>query len=125
MPRIRDELIERIKSEVPLERLAERAGIAMKRHGENLVGLCSFHDDRNTPNLVITPSKNVFHCFVCGAAGSPIDWMMKTENVPFRAAVEILLLDFFAPEARALNLGASPKRPTVPELPSPIEPDAS
>jgi DNA primase catalytic core len=125
MPRIPDELIERIKVEVPVRTLAERTGMELKAHGENLVGLCVFHDDRKTANLVITPATNLFHCFACGAAGSPIDWVMKTEGVSFRAAVEILLLEFFPAEARALGIGMPPKKSTVPALASPIDPDGS
>ncbi len=46
--------IERLKQEISLQRVAESAGIALKRHGADLVELCSFHDDK-TPSLVITP----------------------------------------------------------------------
>src|SRR5438445_4948726 len=118
MPRIPDELIERIKTEISIERLAERAGIERKKHGDNLVGFCPFHPDRNTPNLVITPAKNVFHCFACGAAGSVIDWVMRIEGVRIRAALDILLLEFFPMEARTLGVGVLPKCSTVPKLPS-------
>jgi hypothetical protein len=125
MPRIPDELIERIKAEVPVKTLAERAGVDLRSHGENLIGLCVFHPDRKTPNLVLTPAKNVFHCFACGASGSPIDWVMRMEGVRVRAAIEILLLEFFPSEARRLGIGAPPKRSTVPKLPSPFEPESS
>ncbi len=123
MPRIPDELIERIKAEVSVRALAERAGVELKAHGENLLGLCVFHEDGKTPNLVVTPSTNLFHCFACGAAGSVIDWVMKTEGVSFRAAVEILLTEFFPMEGRSL-VGPS-KRSTVPKLPAPFDPGAS
>ncbi|WP_168386430.1 CHC2 zinc finger domain-containing protein, partial [Erwinia amylovora] len=36
---------------------------------------------------VISPEKNLFHCFGCGAAGSVVDWMMKTENFSLPKAV--------------------------------------
>ncbi len=123
MPLIPDELIERIKAEVSVRTLAERAGVELKAHGENLLGLCVFHEDGKTPNLVVTPSTNLFHCFACGAAGSVIDWVMKTEGVSFRAAVEILLTEFFPMEGRSL-VGPS-KRSTVPKLPAPFDPGAS
>ncbi len=125
MPRYPDELIERIKSEVLVETLARRAGVELKQHGENLVGLCPFHVDRKTPNLVITPARNVFCCFACGAAGSPIDWVIRLEGVRIRVALEILLLEFFPIEARALGIGAPPKRSTVPKLPAPFDAEAS
>ncbi|MDD1622123.1 MAG: CHC2 zinc finger domain-containing protein [Methylococcaceae bacterium] len=40
--------------------------------------------------LVVTPAKNLWHCFGCGAAGGPIDWAMKLLCVSFRRAVELL-----------------------------------
>ena len=46
-------------------------GIDLKPHGNgHLVGLCPFHDDTGTPNLVVTPGKGLFHCLACGAAGN-------------------------------------------------------
>ena len=61
MARIADEELERIKREVSLARLAEARGVVLKKHGKDLLGLCPFHDDRE-PSLVITPSKNIWHC---------------------------------------------------------------
>ena len=46
MARIPDELLRRIREEVPLERLAEGRGVELKRHGADLIGRCPFHDDR-------------------------------------------------------------------------------
>ena len=60
MARIQSEELERMKAEISLERLAEAKGVKLKKHGENLLGLCPFHDDRE-PSLVITPSKNLWH----------------------------------------------------------------
>jgi DNA primase catalytic core len=90
MARIPEEELERLKREVSVARLVESRGIVLKKHGENLVGLCPFHADRE-PSLVVTPSKNLWHCLgACQAGGSVIDWMMRTEGVSFTAAVELL-----------------------------------
>jgi hypothetical protein len=56
MPRIPDEVIERLKSEVSLEKLAAARGVELKRHGADLLGRCPFHDDRE-PSLVISPKE--------------------------------------------------------------------
>ncbi len=61
MARIPEHELERLKREVSLERLAEARGIALARKGADLVGLCPFHDD-TSPSLVVTPSKNLWHC---------------------------------------------------------------
>ncbi|MFS1522783.1 CHC2 zinc finger domain-containing protein [Microbulbifer sp. 2304DJ12-6] len=92
MARIADREIERIKAEVSLERLVEAYGIKLARHGKDKVGRCPFHNDK-TPSLIISPKTNLYHCFGCGAAGSVIDWVIKTQGVSFRHAVEILRND--------------------------------
>jgi DNA primase len=90
MARIPDEEIERLKREVSVQRLAEGRGIKLRGQGDNLLGLCPFHDDRE-PSLVISASKNVWHCLgACQAGGSVIDWVMRAEGVSFRLAVEML-----------------------------------
>src|SRR5512139_2727003 len=90
MARIPDEQIERLKQEVSLVRLVERQGIVLKKHGKDYVGLCPFHDDKE-PSLVISPGKNLWHCLgACGEGGDVIHWMMKSQGVSFRHAVELL-----------------------------------
>jgi len=90
MPRISDETIERIKREVSIADLARQRGIQLRGHGENLIGLCPFHDDHE-PSLVITPAKNLWNCLgACQKGGDVIRWVEIAERVPFRRAVEIL-----------------------------------
>lgn len=89
MARIPEAELERLKSEVAVERLVEEAGIELRRAGKDLIGRCPFHAD-DTASLVVTAAKNLWHCFGCGAGGGPIDWMMKTRGVSFRHAVELL-----------------------------------
>ena len=94
MARIPDDQLERLKTEVSLQRLVEGMGISLKRHGADLIGLCPFHDDKE-PSLVISPEKNLWHCLgACQTGGSVIDWVMKAEGVSFRHAVELLLADY-------------------------------
>ena len=93
MARIPEDVILSLKREVSLERLVEASGIELRRHGANLIGRCPWHED-NGPSLVVTPSKNLWHCLgACQQGGSVIDWVMKTRDVSFRHAVEILRSD--------------------------------
>jgi DNA primase len=118
MPRIADELIERLKSEIAIERLAEARGVVFERKGADLHGRCPFHEDK-TPSLVVTPAKNLWHCLgACQQGGTVIDWVMKAEGVSFRHAVELLQNDY-APVATE-----SVKRSTVRKLPTMLERDA-
>jgi DNA primase len=90
MARLVDEDLERLKQEVSLQDLVESYGVDLKKKGKDLIGLCPFHPDKN-PSLVVTPDKNLWHCLgACQEGGSVIDWVMKSEGVSFRHAVEIL-----------------------------------
>jgi len=91
MARIPDDELERLKRETDLVALVQAAGVELRRHGANLVGRCPWHEPDTTPSLVVTPGKNLWHCLgACQAGGSVIDWVMRTERVSFRHAVERL-----------------------------------
>ena len=90
MARIPDDELEQIKRETDLVALVQAAGVELRRHGANVIGRCPFHDDQG-PSLVVTPAKNLWHCLgACQAGGSAIDWVMRTDRVSFRHAVELL-----------------------------------
>jgi DNA primase len=119
MARIPETEIERLKMEVSVERLVEASGIELKKAGKDLIACCPFHED-DTASLVVTPAKNLWHCFGCGAAGGPIDWVMKRNGVSFRHAVE--LLRDGVPSLAAGS--AAVKRTTVRKLEAPVAFDA-
>ncbi|MDZ7923283.1 MAG: CHC2 zinc finger domain-containing protein [Marinagarivorans sp.] len=89
MARIPTDIIERIKAEVSLVRLAESQGYALEKSGKDFALCCPFHKEK-TPSCKITPVKNLFNCLGCGVGGSNIDWYMQTERVSFRRAAEVL-----------------------------------
>ena len=122
MPRIPDDELDRLKAEISLVRLVEGRGIALARQGKDWVGRCPFHADE-TPSLVVTPSKNLFHCFGCGVAGGPVDWVMKFDGVSFRHAVELLRNDLPL-AAGSESDSKAPKRSMVAKLASPLAADA-
>ena len=107
--------------EAELERLVEASGIALKRTGKDLLGRCPFHDDHEA-SLIVTPGKNLWHCFACQIGGGPIDWVMKTRGVSFRHAVE-LLREGVVPGTGAIELPARAGR-RMRALPPPIHFDA-
>lgn len=121
MARIPEADIERLKNDVAVERLVESAGIALKRSGKDRIGTCPFHED-GEPSLVVTPLKNLWHCFGCQTGGGPIDWVMKLRGVSFRHAVELLKAD---PALAAQGVPAAPLRhASVRGLPPPLAFDA-
>jgi len=120
MARVPDVELERLKSQVSIQRLAEARGVVLKRHGADLMGLCPFHEDKQ-PSLVISPRKNLWHCLgACQAGGSVIDWVMKAEGVSFRHAVELLRADLpiTSPSERVVE------RATIRKLAAPVQADA-
>src|SRR5690606_18726094 len=93
MARIPEAELEKLKESVSLQRLVEGKGVQLKKHGQDLIGLCPFHADKN-PSLVVSPRKNLWHCLgACQAGGSVVDWVMRAEGVSFRHAVELLRND--------------------------------
>ena len=119
MPRIPDTEIERLRNEVSVERLVEASGVELKRGGKDMLGRCPFHKD-DTASFVVTPGKNLWHCFGCGVGGGPIDWVMKRRGVSFRHAVE-LLREGVVPLAAD---GAVLNNPRLRVLPPPVAFDA-
>lgn len=122
MARIPEAEIERLKSEIAVERLVEAAGIALKKSGKDFIGKCPFHEDA-TASLIVTPAKNLWHCFGCGAAGGPLDWVMKKNGVSFRHAVELLREGVTGLPSLAVDAGGV-KRSSVRALPAPVAFDA-
>jgi DNA primase catalytic core len=128
MPLIPDEWIERIKHEVLVEELARRIGAELKPVGQELMTRCPFppHED-STPSLSINRERNLFQCFGCGVAGTPIDWVMKEKGVDFRRAVELLLEQFFPELWEELRTSSPQRRGTrqsAPVLPCPFQLEA-
>ena len=123
MARIPETELERLKNEVSVERLVEASGVELKRGGKDMLGRCPFHED-DTASLVVSPGKNLWHCFGCGAAGGPIDWVMKTRGVSFRHAVELLREGLPSSAANPAESTAPIKRTTVRALPPPVAFDA-
>jgi len=122
MPRIPIPELERLKAEISVQRLVEASGVELKKGGKDWLGRCPFHEDREA-SLVVSPGKNLWHCFGCAIGGGPIDWVMKHRGLSFRHAVELLKVD--PSLAAGVVDGAAPvKRSTVRALPAPVELDA-
>jgi len=96
------------------------AVVALEKRGGDLVGRCPFHED-TTASLVVTPHKNLWHCFGCpgGAGGDVIAFVMKHQGVSFRHAVELLKAD-----APLSSTATTTPTSRVRKLPSPVKVDA-
>ncbi len=63
--------------------------VSTKKAGVNYKWLCPFHNEKS-PSFVISPTKNIAHCFSCGKGGGPINFLMEIEKIDFREAITIL-----------------------------------
>ena len=63
--------------------------VTLKKSGVNYKGLCPFHDDRN-PSFMVSPAKNICHCFVCGKGGTPAGFLMEHEQITYPEALRWL-----------------------------------
>ena len=122
MARIPDPEIDRIKSETDLVALIQSRGVALRQQGANWIGLCPFHDDRETPNLIVTPGKGLWRCMAagCGATGNAIQFVEKFDGVSFRHAFEVLS----GGNAFAAGDGTPKKIATIPKLSCPLDESA-
>lgn len=92
MPRIPESEIDRIKTETDLVALIQSRGVKLRQQGKNWTGLCPFHKDEKTPNLIVTPCKGLFRCMAsnCGKTGNALHFVQWHDGVSFRHAFEIL-----------------------------------
>ena len=88
---IPEELITQIRGSQDIVEAISRH-ISLKKTGQNYIGLCPFHSEK-TPSFVVSPVKQLFHCFGCGTGGNVITFLMRYENIPFPEAVKRLAQD--------------------------------
>ena len=63
--------------------------VSLRRRGQNYIGLCPFHSDKN-PSFYVSPSKNICKCFSCGEGGDPVNFLMKHEQMNYLEALRWL-----------------------------------
>ncbi|MBR1934249.1 MAG: DNA primase [Prevotella sp.] len=63
--------------------------VTLRKSGVNYKGLCPFHDDKN-PSFMVSPAKNICHCFVCGKGGTPAGFLMEHEQITYPEALRWL-----------------------------------
>lgn len=84
-------------SEEIIEEIRERSDIvetisgfvSLKKTGRNYKGLCPFHSEK-TPSFIVSPEKQIFHCFGCGRGGNVFQFLMLYEDFSFPESVKFL-----------------------------------
>ena len=85
---IPDSFIEELLARSDVVELIERR-VPLKRVGSEFHACCPFHDEK-TPSFTVSPRKQFYHCFGCGAHGSAIGFLMQYEGLEFLDAIEEL-----------------------------------
>src|SRR3989344_6289611 len=63
--------------------------LPLKKMGRNFTTVCPFHNE-NTPSFVVSPERQIWHCFGCGKGGDAFTCLMEYENLEFIEALRIL-----------------------------------
>ncbi|HET6604675.1 MAG TPA: DNA primase [Xanthomonadaceae bacterium] len=88
MARIPDRFIDELLGRIDIVEVVE-SRVPLKRAGREYQARCPFHDERS-PSFTVSPTKQFYHCFGCGAHGTAIRFLMEYDRLGFRDAVEEL-----------------------------------
>ncbi len=88
MGRIPEATVEQVLASTDIVELVGRY-VKLRRAGVNFTGLCPFHNEK-TPSFNVSPSRNSYHCFGCGAGGTAIGFLMQHDGMTFVEAVKRL-----------------------------------
>ncbi len=85
---IKKESIENLKNHLDVVDVVGQF-IELKKSGANFKACCPFHGEK-TPSLVVSPTKQIFHCFGCGIGGDSIKFLMEYEKLSYPESIEKL-----------------------------------
>ncbi len=88
MARIPPAFIDELLSRIEIVALIE-ARMPLKKAGKEFQARCPFHDEK-TPSFTVSPTKQFYHCFGCGAHGTALSFLMEYDRLEFREAVDLL-----------------------------------
>lgn len=88
MARIPQDFIDTLLERTDIVPLIE-ARVSLKKTGREYQARCPFHDER-TPSFTVSPTKQFYHCFGCGAHGTAISFLMEYDRLEFLDTVELL-----------------------------------
>src|SRR5438105_14824515 len=88
---IPNDFIQTLLTRVDIVEVIDRS-VPLKKAGTNYVACCPFHSEK-TPSFTVSPSKQFYHCFGCGAHGTAIGFLIEYGGKSFPDAVEELARD--------------------------------
>lgn len=88
MPFYPEELVEEVRSSNDIVDIIG-SYVRLQKKGSTYFGLCPFHNEK-TPSFSVSPGKQMYYCFGCGAGGNVITFLMEYENYSFPEALQVL-----------------------------------
>jgi DNA primase len=88
MAYISNEIINEIRNKTDIVDVVSRY-VNLTKKGKNYIGVCPFHDD-HSPSMSVSPEKQIFTCFSCGATGNVFTFVSDFEKISFSDAVKLL-----------------------------------
>lgn len=88
MARVSQEIIDRVRDSANIVDIISQY-IDLRKRGQNFVGICPFHNDTR-PSLYVSPVKEIYKCFACGAGGNVFTFLMEYDKISFIDAVKQL-----------------------------------
>jgi DNA primase len=85
IPRLHPDTIDDVKHRVDIVDVVSEH-VVLRKQGKDFVGLCPFHDDKS-PSFSVSPSKQFYYCFSCGAGGNSIKFLMELGKRSFSDVV--------------------------------------
>ena len=92
---IEEASIERLKTSIDIVDVIG-SYIELKKSGANFKANCPFHGEK-TPSFVVSPQKQIFHCFGCGVGGDSVKFVMEIEKLSYPEAIEKLASNYNIP----------------------------
>ena len=84
-PRLHPRTIEAVKERADIVDVVGEH-VVLKKKGREFVGICPFHDDKS-PSMTVSPAKQFYYCFSCGAGGNSIKFLMELQRQSFSDVV--------------------------------------
>lgn len=100
---IPETIIEQVQARSDIVEVISRY-VPLKKAGRNFKAPCPFHHEK-TPSFVVSPDKQIYHCFGCGAGGNVFSFLMRQENIQFPEAIEMLAENAGIVLPRAISKG--------------------
>jgi DNA primase len=105
---IPSDFIQTLLSRVDIVDVIDRS-VPLKKAGANYQACCPFHSEK-TPSFTVSPTKQFYHCFGCGAHGTAIGFLMEHDGKSFPEAVETLARDAGLTVPRVESAGERERR---------------